>query len=141
MDSGLAGWEPAGDGGTLRYLRLHSAALKLASRALFLRCSVSIRSWSSALEREPRSNDSPTEEPPPPLFTQSFASFDAHLHSSCTRVQPAVQSLKVWLRGGALPQHHCLHHTDLRQQEGDELLHRGTREEQATDLLLSVQFT
>lgn len=52
MDSGLADWEPTLED-TLRYLRLHSAALKLASRALFLRCRVSISSCSSALEREP----------------------------------------------------------------------------------------
>lgn len=70
-DSGLVDWEPTGEG-MLRYLRLHSAALKLASRALFLRCSVSISSCSSAFEREPLSNVPPTE----PLllcsiFTQS----------------------------------------------------------------------
>lgn len=71
MDSGLVDWDPTGEG-TLRYLRLHSAALRLASRALFLRCRVSIRSCSSAFEREPLSNVPPTE--PPPLcsiFTQS----------------------------------------------------------------------
>jgi len=71
MDSGLEDWDPTGEG-TLRYLRLHSAALRLASRALFLRCSVSIRSCSSAFEREPLSSVPPTE----PLllcsiFTQS----------------------------------------------------------------------
>lgn len=70
-DSGLVGWDPT-DEGTLRYLRLHSAALKLASRALFLRCSVSISSCSSALEREPLSSVPPTEPLLPcSIFTQS----------------------------------------------------------------------
>lgn len=70
-ERGLAGTEPTGED-TLRYLRLHSAALRLASRALFLRCRVSISSCSSALEREPL-RVVPATEPllPCSIFTQS----------------------------------------------------------------------
>lgn len=70
-DRGRAGWGPTGEG-TLRYFRLTSAALRLASRAVFLLCSVSISSWSSALER-PLLDVPPTDVPLWSIFTQSAA--------------------------------------------------------------------
>lgn len=68
-DRGRVVWGPAGEG-MLGYFRLHSAALRLASRALFLRWSVSIISWSSALER-PLLIVPLTEVPLCSIFTQS----------------------------------------------------------------------